>query len=930
MASAMLAPAPGGPGRISQLLPTVKCSNCNQPVPLSELGDHVCAPAPPVPTLPKPSISPQGANALLPDRLRGRIPSPGGPPNPNGQPFAAPPPGPMPPPQQPRMGSAVDRLRNPNNGPNGPPPPPRSGPPMAGDRGPGSPPMQPPPLIMDGGRARNASMSAGYGPPPPVLGGRDRAASYNAPPPMDPRFLPGRIGGPQQQPNSPPGAGPIPPNQRSPAVSPRLPFNGPPGPVPRSGPSPSPSFGPMTRNVPSPAPSMGRGPPPSAYPPRNGPPPQGPPPPGPPPPGGPGMRPGMPPQGPPGGPPGMRPGMPLQGPPPPMGGPPPPPGGLPNRTASPFINGPRMMSPAPGGPPGVPFGVPPRSYTPGAPPPMMPPPPPPGQMISETDIDTKSGGEAGMAGVGRRGFAAAARAAMFVAPLNRSLAPQPQPPNHLQAPSSLGKLHLFDADPVPSLELMTHITAGDAQSSLPQPTSPLAQSHFPESRDPSNDTMAKIPNPPSRIDTSVENPSISQGKSPVDRDKTPLAGSNTPASPFGIRLPFFEKLKNKGPSSNSPEATPTAAKPPSDFPDGSSNAHNRTISKASERTESDYSGLAYADSDDDDDAKSGTSGWSGRGRKQSLPATPMPANAASIARAAGDDYRGDPTEKRRNHSRNGSESSAYSSSSSVELGRKRTNSSAIAHALGLSQTPPSEYSKLGGPGLKPLGRSTSNSSSRSAYSRTTSMAPGNGPNAFDLLERSLLKDDDKATDLVKSKSTSAAHNRTRTANGTSISASVRGTEYTESDDGTVGLGYATTQRSKTVQGVTSPESKPIKLPTRSKTTIAEDRSSTVEALRVKKRAKVCVKCRKHIEDGRWIQVDTGSILCERCWKNMYLPKVAILSISVIPDTHAEIFDSVGAVTYRSRGKRSPPPMVNSRANTIRSASIAIHATYVTF
>lgn len=35
-----------------------------------------------------------------------------------------------------------------------------------------------------------------------------------------------------------------------------------------------------------------------------------------------------------------------------------------------------------------------------------------GSQIRE-DIDTKIGGEAGMAGVGRRGFAAAARAALF-------------------------------------------------------------------------------------------------------------------------------------------------------------------------------------------------------------------------------------------------------------------------------------------------------------------------------------------------------------------------------------------------------------------------------------------------------------------------------------------------------------------------------------
>ena len=32
--------------RISQILPSVKCSSCGQPVPLDKLGDHVCAPLP--------------------------------------------------------------------------------------------------------------------------------------------------------------------------------------------------------------------------------------------------------------------------------------------------------------------------------------------------------------------------------------------------------------------------------------------------------------------------------------------------------------------------------------------------------------------------------------------------------------------------------------------------------------------------------------------------------------------------------------------------------------------------------------------------------------------------------------------------------------------------------------------------------------------
>lgn len=35
-----------------------------------------------------------------------------------------------------------------------------------------------------------------------------------------------------------------------------------------------------------------------------------------------------------------------------------------------------------------------------------------------------------------------------------------------------------------------------------------------------------------------------------------------------------------------------------------------------------------------------------------------------------------------------------------------------------------------------------------------------------------------------------------------------------------------------------------------------------------------MKCDKTIDDGRWIQTDAGGVLCEKCWKNMYLPKVS--------------------------------------------------------
>jgi hypothetical protein len=73
----------------------------------------------------------------------------------------------------------------------------------------------------------------------------------------------------------------------------------------------------------------------------------------------------------------------------------------------------------------------------------------------------------------------------------------------------------------------------------------------------------------------------------------------------------------------------------------------------------------------------------------------------------------------RNHSRNNSLSSSYSSNGSENGGRARSNSSVIALALGLSQTPPSEYGKLGGPGVYNVeGRLARSGSGRSVSSHS--------------------------------------------------------------------------------------------------------------------------------------------------------------------------------------------------------------------
>ena len=54
--ASLLPPPNSAGGRVSQLLPTVKCSDCNKPVPIHELGEHVCAP-PPSPSTGGPSLS---------------------------------------------------------------------------------------------------------------------------------------------------------------------------------------------------------------------------------------------------------------------------------------------------------------------------------------------------------------------------------------------------------------------------------------------------------------------------------------------------------------------------------------------------------------------------------------------------------------------------------------------------------------------------------------------------------------------------------------------------------------------------------------------------------------------------------------------------------------------------------------------------------
>jgi hypothetical protein len=412
---------------------------------------------------------------------------------------------------------------------------------------------------------------------------------------------------------------------------------------------------------------------------------------------------------------------------------------------------------------------------------------------------------------------------------------------------------------------------------------------------------------------------------------TSVAITTPPSSPmtssFAARLPFFEKLKNIVPGASAapePTSTPTTSNPdmitardrsmsaasndpklPTRSMSSNTSASKRNREERvpiSPSSGSEY-GLAYADSTDyEDDNDSLT-------RRKKSPPPPLPPLTSSIlrsgsgggrnARFAAIPERSDRSDrsddrtgirignsKNDRHQRDNSASS-YSSTSSVGeiAGRTRTNSAAIAQALGLSRTPPSEYAKLGGPGVTGMGgrvgRSISGSSSgsKSAYSRGTSAAIVETGGLEKLAMETLLEHANGGSGLIKSKSTG----KQRSFGGSSTGGSMRELDSHPSevdDTRSVASGGSRAYRSNTVQGVSSPETRPPKLPTRSKTAGAPtERNPLLDANRVKKdrvrKTKVCVRCHTTIEDGRWVQVDGGGILCERCWKNMYLPKVRL-------------------------------------------------------
>ncbi|TFY55821.1 hypothetical protein EVG20_g9179, partial [Dentipellis fragilis] len=384
------------------------------------------------------------------------------------------------------------------------------------------------------------------------------------------------------------------------------------------------------------------------------------------------------------------------------------------------------------------------------------------------EIDTKTGGEAGMAGVGRRGFAAAARAAMFAgAATHAFLGPaptgmdgrRPNAPGWLDIGSGECRMYsvfgYVHADQVASYAVASGAYPGSASPHSLSPHSPRSPYAPPSpgamvTRD-SSATVTPSPIPPTS--PTLHDPASPPNSIPFPIKPPPPApfmGSGdpkTPTTPTTPHLPFFEKYKERMPTGmgvsvggDADADAPEAVKVPMS-PTGSS----------------EY-GLAYADSDTDNDA-------------------PVP----------------------------------------------------------YAKSPPSEPHSTGG--------------------------------GLDLAMEMLL----------------------RSPTSSSI-------------DDEAGLMSPTSSTSSSL----SPRSRPVKLPTRSHTTPTQRESTralpgrrggTISGAlqgvarkaegeaeggpekdearerKASKRERICVRCTKKIDDGRWIRVESGKgVLCDACWKGMYLPK----------------------------------------------------------
>ncbi|RPD66403.1 hypothetical protein L226DRAFT_566840 [Lentinus tigrinus ALCF2SS1-7] len=730
--------------RISQILPTVKCSTCNQPVRISDLGDHVCAPIPLVPQIPalKPPQSPRSVAALLPAKLQGLV---------NGPPPV------QSPPRTSSISQAPSRQKSPAPRQSlGRPRAPSSVSSLSVRSGDSRPERVPSPLARDG---RPSTDKVPF-PSPPGPSEPSRIPSPRIPAPSRPSDVPAALAA-RASPGIDRSATPGRSNIAAPgttALRPRAPssaslrpgamVNGQGGARQPAQSNPPPSSGARYDPFAGPAPGASMSPPSRSRAGTNA-----------------SMRPSFD-QGPeiiystd------MRSRTPANDP-------------ARMRTPSAASMRPSMDQMRPSmdqGRPSMdqmrrPSAESQRPFMGGAPP---PPATPPVGSPPAREPDTKSGGEAGMAGVGRRGFAAAARAAMFTSmgpapPMSPDPgAMGPMMPNQGMDGRRANAPRFLDIASATRYAATTPpLSPGSGTASM-SPHSPYSQK---------SPVLAGLPSPNARMSPNIT-PTQAAGiasspTSPMSvhslRDRVLSPPQEVPKIPAAAeppstpRLPFFEKFKNKLPAVDTAKAADSTEPSP--------------VSPAS--SDSSYGGLAYANSDDEDELD--------------IPLRASPQPIATPAKKADSKATAPATDvKVRFPSMTNSESKYSSSSSSTESPR-------------LPQ------------------RSLSASTSRTIAKSTGAL--------------------DRAMETLFEESP------------TSPTTSTGSRPFTEAQRDSV--------------------SKSPKLPMRSHTspTLSSGRLEQRKSAQRRPKTKTCVRCEKTIEDGRWIQMEGGNVLCDRCWKNMYLPK----------------------------------------------------------
>ncbi|KAH9966614.1 hypothetical protein BC827DRAFT_1264570 [Russula dissimulans] len=398
------------------------------------------------------------------------------------------------------------------------------------------------------------------------------------------------------------------------------------------------------------------------------------------------------------------------------------------------------------------------------------------------EFDTKSGGAAGMAGVGRRGFAAVARAAMFAthaSHLPLSAAPLPGPWGSASSSSQINSPPLRIPDPPVGMSSfiydILHVRRAyallGASFAAPQVPYSLPISPTGSLPSPTRDTRVHSSNAP-------PSPSLSPPKTPSLRGRGSNATLKASSIPFPL-VPSHSSKPSSGPlTPTSPIQLPFSS--PRKLSQKKSSVLGDTIKVvtqddvnsspgyASGDEESDYGGLAYAQSDASDNDEllaRGTGRTRTSGRVRSSP---------SVLSTYSDDQ-------------------LSAEQTSVGLGLE-TAMAALLQSPTSSDTPLSPKSPIT-PLPRPLKPPTRSLTSPTHAPRDSSTTLGGG--------------------------------------------------FVARRGGTVSLKKERLSQESSASGLDRHFEKVL----------------------------TCVRCSKDIEDKRWIRVENGrGVLCDNCWKNMYLPK----------------------------------------------------------